>query len=461
MRDFSNVRRVYAVSELAAEARFVIEERFPMLWVAGEVSNLRRPGSGHWYFSLKDDRAQIRCAMFASRNRFIRAPIRDGMEVLVRCRLSLYENRGEFQAIVEHVEAAGEGALRAAFDRLRAALEAEGLFQAARKRPLPAHPRRVGIVSSTAGAALPDVLAVLRRRYPLVEALCLPVAVQGVDAAPQIAAAIEQAQALQPALDVIVLTRGGGSLEDLAAFNTELLARRIADCAIPVVSAVGHETDVTIADLAADHRAPTPSAAAELIVPDRAELMLRLDAARGALARRIIERMGTTRRDALAVIRRLVHPARAIEQNMQRTDESRERLRRAVGLGLTDARTRLGHAQRHLSRTSPAAAIARDGERVRRAWQQLAQAAERLAAAAATTLAATRRALDGVSPLNTLARGYAVVSEPDGSRWGRVVSDATALTPGARIDAHLEAAIIEATVVTTRPAPPPPGTPEA
>ena len=453
MTDYSNVRRVYAVSELAAEARFVIEGRFPMLWVEGEVSNLSRPGSGHWYFSLKDDRAQIRCAMFASRNRYIRAPIRNGMAVLARCRLSLYETRGEFQAIVEHVEPAGEGALRAAFERLRATLEAEGLFAEERKRPLPAFPRRIGIVSSLSGAALRDVLAVLRNRYPLVEVLCLPVATQGIEAPPQIADALEQAQALNPPLDLIVLTRGGGSLEDLAAFNSEPLARHISRCAIPLVSAVGHETDVTIADLVADRRAPTPSAAAELIVPDRAELMVRLLGSEGALARRMTERVSAERRHVVAVSRRLVDPARTIEQRMQRADELRERLARAMGHRLSGAATRLRHAHGSLGRVSPAHAIETGQQRAQQARQQLTRVTERQLASAAATLRGTVRALRAVSPLNTLSRGYAVVSQPDGSRWGRVVSDATAIAAGARIDAHLAGGTIEATVLATRPAP--------
>ena len=453
MSDYSNARRVYAVSELAAEARFVIEERFPMLWVEGEVSNFRRPGSGHWYFSLKDDRAQIRCAMFASRNRFIRTPIRDGMGVLVRCRLSLYENRGEFQAIVEHVEPAGEGALRAAFERLRAALEGEGLFAADRKRPLPAYPRRIGIVSSTSGAALRDVLAVLQRRYPLVEVLCLPVAVQGIEATSQIADALEQAQTLRPALDIIVLTRGGGSLEDLAAFNSEPLARRIARCTIPVVSAVGHETDVTIADLVADHRAPTPSAAAELIVPDKTELAARLNTASVALGRRMTQRVDDRQRNVAALSRRLVDPARAIEQRMQRADELRERLERAMSHRLNSDATQLRHVRGNLGRASPATAIERGKEQASHARRRLARAVERRLESAGVTLQGTARALDAVSPLNTLSRGYAVVSQPDGSRWGRVVADGAGLTPGARIDAHLMASVIEATVVATRPAP--------
>ena len=302
----SNVRRVYAVSELTAAARQAIEDTFPPVWVEGEVSNLRQPGSGHWYFSLADARAQLRCVMFASRNRFVRTRIANGLHVLVRCRLSLYEGRGEFQGI------GGQ-------------LEREGLFAAERKRPLPAFPRHVGVVSSLSGAALQDVLAVLRRRFPCVEVTCFPVAVQGPEAVSQIVAALDRAQRTTERPDLLLLTRGGGSLEDLAAFNSEAVARRIAACAIPVVSAVGHEVDVTIADLVADRRAATPSAAAELIAPEREDLLRRLAGSETRLSGRMSERIGLERVRLRAASARLVDPVRALEQQMQRADDLRER----------------------------------------------------------------------------------------------------------------------------------------
>lgn len=446
----SNVRHVYAVSELTAAARQAIEERFPVVWVEGEVSNLRRPGSGHWYFSLTDDRAQLRCAMFARENRRVRARISDGMHVLVRCRLSLYEGRGEFQGIVDHIEPAGEGALRAAFDRLRGQLEREGLFATERKRPLPAFPRHVGVVSSLSGAALQDVLAVLRRRFPCVAVTCFPVAVQGPEAVSQIVAAFDQAHRTVDRPDLLLLTRGGGSLEDLAAFNSETVARGIAACTIPVVSAVGHEVDVTIADLVADRRAPTPSAAAELIAPERADLLRRLDGFEARLSGRMQERAGLERVRLQAAAARLVDPVRALEQQMQRADDLRERLGRAMAERIAAPRGRLAATRRLLDRASPSVAIDAARERTRRAFDALGAAAGRRVDSARRAVTGTMRTLHAVSPLATLDRGYAIVSRPDGTRWGVVVDDAGGLAPGERIHAHLASGTVAATVRETR-----------
>lgn len=445
-----NTRRIYAVSELTAEARIVIEERFPLLWVEGEISNFRRPGSGHWYFSLKDDRAQLRCAMFASRNRFVRTPIRDGMRIVIRARLSLYEGRGDFQAIVDHIEPAGEGELRAAFDQLKIKLEQEGLFAAERKRGLPTFPLRIGIVSSISGAALHDVLAVLRRRFPCVEATCFPVAVQGPEAGGNIIDALDQAETLAPAPDVLVLTRGGGALEDLMAFNSESVARRIARSTIPIVSAVGHETDVTIADFVADRRAATPSAAAELVTPDRAELIARISSLKGALAARSSTRIAAEKRIVDAVRRRVVHPARAIEQEMQRADDLRERLFRAVNDRCSRLATQLANARRMLEQLSPRGLVERGRARADRAHRDLVGSTRRKVEACQSQLAALVRTMNGLSPLNTLDRGYAIIAEPDGTRWGRLVSEVDALSPGDRIQAHLASGTIEATVNETK-----------
>ena len=446
----SNVRHVYAVSELTAAARLTIEESFPVVWVEGEVSNLRRPGSGHWYFSLADARAQLRCVMFASRNRFVRTRIDDGMRVLVRCRLSLYEGRGEFQGIVDHIEPAGEGALRAAFDRLRGQLEREGLFAAERKRPLPAFPRHVGVVSSLSGAALQDVLAVLRRRFPCVAVTCFPVAVQGPEAVSQIVAALDQAQRAAEPPDLLLVTRGGGSLEDLAAFNAETVARRIAACGIPVVSAVGHEVDVTIADLVADRRAATPSAAAELIAPERADLLRRLGGFETRLSARMLERVGLERVRLRAASARVVDPVRALEQQMQRADDLRERLGRAIAERVAGPRERVAATRRLLYRASPALAIDAARERTRRGLDALAAGAGRRVDSARRALTGTVRTLHAVSPLATLDRGYAIVSRPDGTRWGAVVDDAGGLAPGEPIHAHLASGTVAATVRETR-----------
>ena len=254
-------RPVYSVSELAHEARILIEEQFDLVWVEGEISNFRRPASGHWYFTLKDRSAQLRCAMFAGRNRQVRFAPEDGLQILIRGRVSLYEPRGDFQVIVEHAEPAGEGALRQAFEALKAKLADEGLFADERKRPLPAVPRHLAIVSSASGAALQDVLHVIERRFPALTVTLLPVSVQGNEAEGQIRRALSRVD--QVGADVVLITRGGGSLEDLWAFNLESVARAVAACPIPTVVAVGHQTDFVIAEFVADLRAPTPTAAAK------------------------------------------------------------------------------------------------------------------------------------------------------------------------------------------------------
>src|SRR5579871_6168918 len=260
-------RKVISVSDLNRAARGLLEGGFPLLWVEGEISNLARPASGHLYFSLKDSQAQVRCALFRNRNLLLRFKPADGMHVLVRGRVSLYEPRGDYQFIAEHMEEAGHGALQRAFEELKQKLTAEGLFDAARKRPLPAAPRSIGVITSPSGAALRDILSVIRRRYPLARVVLYPVPVQGEGSGAKIAAMLRTASERADA-EVLILARGGGSLEDLWAFNEENVARAIRASRIPVVSGVGHETDFTIADFAADLRAATPSAAAELIVPD-------------------------------------------------------------------------------------------------------------------------------------------------------------------------------------------------
>jgi exodeoxyribonuclease VII large subunit len=327
-------RDIYTVSRLNREARALLEAGLPSLWISGELSNLSRPASGHWYFSLKDEDAQVRCAMFRQRNLAVRAVPRDGMQVLLRARVGLYEARGEFQLVVDHLEEAGEGELRRRFEALKLKLAAEGLFDAARKRPLPRFPRRVGIVTSASGAALRDVLHVLRRRFPTVPVLLYPVPVQGAGAAREIASMLGVADRRRD-VDVLLLVRGGGSLEDLWAFNDETLARAIAEVGLPVICGIGHEVDFTIADFVADVRAPTPSAAAELAVPDAAACRDALGVAAGRLssaAKRDLRRRQLALRHSADRIRRL-HPAQAIRQRMQRLDEPRRRARREPPAG--------------------------------------------------------------------------------------------------------------------------------
>jgi exodeoxyribonuclease VII large subunit len=423
-------------SQLNALARELLEGAFGLVWVEGEISNLSRPASGHLYFSLKDARAQVRCALFRQRAALLRFRPADGQQVLARARLSLYEPRGDYQLIVEHLEPAGEGALRQAFEALKARLAAEGLFDAARKRALPRFPRRLALLTSPRGAAVRDVLSVLGRRFPLLPVDVVPIPVQGEGAAAEIRAALAAVQAWGRH-DLILLTRGGGSLEDLMAFNDEALARAIADSTIPVVSAVGHEIDFSIADFVADLRAPTPSAAAELLVPEQGELLARLAQSQRSLDQRL---------------------ARQLERAGQRLDQASLRLRAASpSLRLSHGRSRLdqlGHRLAQLQRgllRSPQQSLdllrlrlhaQRPEARLAQRRRDLAVLAPRLGAAMQQaierrrqTSAALARALAAVSPLATLGRGYAVLRD---ARSGEVLGSVRQLSPGQRVIARLQ-----------------------
>ena len=438
--------RVRTVSEVNAEARFLIEERFRRVWIEGEVSNFRPYASGHWYFSLQDDRAQLRCVMFSGANRFVRFRLHNGLSVLLRGRLSIYEGRGDFQAIVDHVEPAGEGALRAALERLKSRLAQEGMFDETRKRAIPGYPRHIAVISSRSGAALRDVVAVIRRRFPCVRLTCFDVAVQGFEAEGQIIAAFDRAEFMRHPPDVIVLTRGGGSLEDLAAFNLESVARRIAAAEIPVVSAIGHETDVTIADFVADRRAPTPSAAAEMVTPDRHDIERRLRRLQATLVARTKTRLGMDQRLLAATRQRLVHPGRTVEQRMLRIDELGERLAGGMASRIDHAGTALRHRMDLLARCNPAAGLPAARDRVARAALQLHAAATQSRRQRDARVTALARALNAVSPLATLERGFAIVARPDGSRWGKPLGTAQDVQRGDAIVAHLAHGSIDATV---------------
>lgn len=321
-------RPVLTPSQLNKLARTLLEDAFAQVWVEGEVSNYTRAASGHWYFTLKDSGAQIRCAMFKSNNSYVRVKPADGVQVLVRGRISLYEARGDYQLIAEHMEEAGLGRLMREFERLKALLQAEGLTDTARKRPLPRMPRRIAVITSPQGAAIRDVLSVCARRWPLLAIDVFPAQVQGADAPAQLRAALAAALAASQRYDLLLLTRGGGSLEDLAAFNDEGLARRIAASPVPTVSAVGHETDFTIADLVADVRAPTPSAAAELITPSRDLVATRLAQQAQALRSHLRRRLQAAQQssDACERLLRAHDPRRALELALSRARQLQDRL---------------------------------------------------------------------------------------------------------------------------------------
>ncbi len=437
-------RDVYTVTRLNREARAILEDNFPPLWVEGEVSNLVRPASGHLYFSLKDAQCQVRCALFRSRHTGFCFDLVNGMQVLARAQVSLYEGRGEFQLIVEHLEPAGEGRLRLALEALKRRLQAEGMFSEEHKAPLPALPRAVGIVTSPSGAAIRDVLSVLKRRFPALPVVIYPVPVQGAGAAAAIARAVRVADRRKDC-DVLILARGGGSLEDLWAFNEEVVARAIYACEVPVVTGIGHEIDFTIADLVADRRSATPSAAAELVSPDRQGLLGRLGDFEARLLRTLASRMVRGQERIRWLSKRLVHPRRRLMDQSQRLDELWLRLARAAHHQRTLKMARLKDRTARLLRHEPQLALRhshcrhQEARLTRAIGERLAVLRERLAKLGAT--------LDAVSPLSTLARGYAIVTS---TATGRVVRDAAVLRPGAAVTARFARGEADCEVLCTR-----------
>jgi len=440
-------RDIYSVSRLNQEARLLLEQGFPRIWLEGELSNLSRPSSGHLYFTLKDARAQIRAAMFRSRKQAIRFRPEEGLQVLVRGRISLYEPRGDYQLIVDQMEQAGDGALRRAFEELKRKLDAEGLFDAARKQPLPTLPSRIGVITSASGAAVRDVISVLRRRFPAIPVLIYPVPVQGKEAGGEIANAIRLASR-RADCDVLILTRGGGSLEDLWPFNEEVVARAIHDCRVPLVSAVGHEIDFTIADFVADRRAATPSAAAELVVPDQLEWLARLTQLSARLENRLRQMLSDDQRRMAWLEQRLqqLHPGQYLRQQAQRLDELEQRARLLIEIKFNRLQYSLKELNEKLQRHSPTQLLGR---------LQLQQdlLAQRLGTAVLVLLAEKRRrlelacrSLDTISPLATLQRGYAIVSQlPE----RRILRQAASVKTGDRLEARLAEGTLVCTVDTT------------
>lgn len=438
-------RRVLSVSDLNRQARMTIEQRFNQTWVSGELSSLAKPGSGHWYFTLKDNAAQVRCAMFANANRRARIQPANGQQVLIRGRVSLYEGRGEFQIIVEHIEPAGEGALRAAFDALKHQLDAEGLFAAERKKELPVMPRRVAVVTSPTGAALKDVLAVWRRRYPVLEVVVVPTAVQGAEAENHIINALERAEALHP--DVILLTRGGGSMEDLWIFNAESIARTIAQIHVPVVSAIGHEIDVAMTDFVADVRAPTPSAAAELIAPDGDELqqILRAQLRRLSLvlSANLRERQLSLEKLALG----LVSPSRYCQQAAQRLDDLHGRLLRTTANTLDAQNAQRSALNLRLVAQRPDRKITALRHRLNETHNLLKNAVISKVQARQQRLGASARMLESLSPLPTLIRGYTILRDESGN----VLSEISQLNVNQEIHGQMQDGKFSAKILQTQP----------
>ena len=428
-------RAVYTVSQLNRQARFLLSDCLGRLWIEGEISNLSAPASGHLYFTLKDAEAQVRCAMFRPQARYLARRPRNGDRVLLKAEVSLYEPRGDFQLVVETLEAAGDGALLRAFEALKQRLAAEGLFDAAHKKPIPALPRCVGVVTSPTGAAVRDVLTVLRRRFPGIPVIVFPAQVQGALAPREIVSALALADRSKRC-DVLILARGGGSLEDLQAFNEESVARAIHACETPVIAGIGHEIDFTIADFAADLRAPTPSAAAEAASPDRAEWLERLRGLESRLRHGlgIVLEWQARRLEFLELRLSRLHPQQNLRARSQRLDECSARLGRAMEQRLAQGRGRLESLSARLHRHDPEARLvwlSMEGERL---GQRLGAAMDRALEARRQRSAAAAQRLQALSPLATLARGYAIALRPG---TGEVIRSCREVSAGERLDIRL------------------------
>ena len=436
-------RKVYSVSTLNREARQLVEDHFGTVWVEGEISNLARPSSGHLYWSMKDENSQLRCAMFRQKNRVLKFSPKNGQQILARGRLGIYEARGEFQLVVDYLEEAGEGLLRRRFEELKNKLALEGLFDVERKRALPRLPRKIGVITSPSGAAVRDVLSVLARRFPAIPVLVYPTAVQGDGASDEIASALGLANQRREC-DLLILTRGGGSLEDLWSFNEEVVARAIAAINIPVIVGVGHEIDFTIADFVADVRAPTPSGAAELAVPDKSQWFDTLINISNRLSRTINQNLSNTRRLLDSIEHRMSrsHPGVQLGQSSQRLDEMETRLRLSLERSLTKSGSLLAQLNANLLGATPRHLITSLRERLKFNEKNLASEIQKVLQLRNNHLMLTKRALLSVSPLATLERGYAIVTDSDGN----LIKDATTALPGASIDLQLASGELSAIV---------------
>ncbi|OXX72275.1 exodeoxyribonuclease VII large subunit [Vibrio sp. V19_P1S1T109] len=406
---------IYTVSRLNAEVRLLLENEMGIVWLVGEISNFSAPVSGHWYLSLKDSRAQVKCAMFKGNNRFVAFKPKNGQQVLVKARLSLYEPRGDYQVIIESMQPEGDGRLQQEFEKLKMQLAAEGLFAQSNKRPLPENPQCVGVITSKTGAALFDILDVLKRRDPSLPVIIYPTLVQGDQAAIQIAQAIGRANARQEC-DVLIVGRGGGSLEDLWCFNHEIVARTIAASQIPIISAVGHEIDVTIADFVADVRAPTPSAAAELVSRDNSNKRQAFASYQHKLqsAMRYYTSQQAHHLRALVHALEKQHPTYRLQRQSQQLDDTEMRLQRAIQRYISTQREHIGQQYHQLQLHSPVQTLAKQQHRLAKSEQRLLDVMEKKLLRTAHRLTLAAEKLDAVSPLATLKRGYSITRDSSG-----------------------------------------------
>ncbi|MGP9799910.1 exodeoxyribonuclease VII large subunit [Rheinheimera sp. NSM] len=421
---------IYSVSRLNSEVRLTLELQFQTLWLQGEVSNFVAAASGHWYFSLKDSAAQVKCAMFKMANRNSSFRPQNGQQVLIRARISVYEPRGEYQLLAEFIETAGAGLLKQQFEQLKAQLQAEGLFDQARKKPLPTQVQRVGVITSPTGAAVRDIVTVLNRRAPGIEVIVYPSQVQGETAAAQLRNMLSTA-IRRNEVDVLIIGRGGGSLEDLWCFNDEALCRAVAACPIPIVSAVGHEIDFALTDFVADMRAATPSAAAELVSPDQSHLLDRILQLKSRLLQAQRSRMQQIAPKLLNLSQRLLalHPKRRLQQQQQRLDELQLRLTASAKRAVQAAQQQQQYLDKSLRQLSPAKTLLAHTQHINQLERRLINAQQLQLKQSKQLLAQLSSQLNTVSPLATLARGYSITFDDK----QQVVTSAAQLKAGDKV----------------------------
>ncbi|UTV99304.1 exodeoxyribonuclease VII large subunit [Marinomonas rhizomae] len=434
----------FTVSQLNRQIQQLLEASLPWILVEGEISNLAKPGSGHWYFSLKDDRAQIRCAMFKGKNAAVRFKPKDGDMVRLRARVTFYGPRGDCQLSVESMESAGEGALQQAFERLKNNLQAEGLFAPEHKKPLPTKPERVAIITSPVGAAVRDMIIAFRRRFPLTELTILPSLVQGQDASKNILRQLQRADG-SGHFDAIILGRGGGSLEDLWSFNDEPLARAIFAANTPIVSAVGHETDFTIADFVADVRAATPTAAAELLSPDRNQLIRQIEQQEKQLVRRMSRILEQSQQQLDFMTKRIRHPKERIEQQQTQLNQLKHRLQQSMQRKVLEQQNHTANLAHRLERNSPTRRIDQDRQKLKDIDARLARALSNTLTNKQTAFARIIDKLNLVSPLNTLARGYAIASKDE-----QVIRSVKDVKKGDAISVRVQDGVISCDVTSSQ-----------
>lgn len=433
-------REIFSISQLNRRVRQILETQFPLIWVEGEISNFSRPGSGHWYFTLKDESAQVRCCMFRNRNQTVRMHPEHGQKVLIRARVGLYEGRGDYQLIAEHMEPAGLGDLQRQFELLKQKLANAGLFEGDRKRPLPTIPKHIAVITSPSGAALQDILHVTERRFPIAQVTVIPAIVQGNDSAASLVYSLDLANNHTDA-DVIIMGRGGGSIEDLWSFNEESVAYAIANSRIPVVSCVGHETDFTISDFVADVRAPTPSAAAEIATPDQESLFLYLDNLSGRFSQNLGNRLSALQQKLNHLRATLEHPGQRLQVNQQRLSFLSQRLAVAMDRKQAHQTQRLERLNGRLLNQNPAARIENIKMQLNRCKSDLTRSAEKIVELRRHRLAAASSLLDSVSPLRTLDRGYSITMVDQ-----KPIKSATEVTPGATLETRLSSGVVVSTV---------------